>query len=131
MKQKVSELKTLVNSCKTQLIELILSLPEAEDGVKRLGPRCGVVSFSTIQQSPGMILCPSYYLTAQVKDVLIEKIKKMPLENIDNYLETLIKEGTIVVPGERRQITVSKTFLRELTRKWNNICSENTFTVLN
>jgi len=116
MKKELNHLAENIKEIKTQLITMISNLPDATPGVKMLSKNCAIVSFSTIAANRG-ILSPSYYINAENKKVLIERIERSNVENLRKLIEDIIDKGTINdTSGQTTR--VSPEFVKALKEKW-------------
>jgi len=130
MKKQLESLHDQVKQARTDLIKLIESLPDHEEGVKMIAPNCCIVRLSKIKE-PAFIarsssktvpihgggLSPSYYLSNEAKEALTRHVKNVDAENLVPSLERIMKTGSMVSKYGTK-ITLSSALLKDLIKKW-------------
>ena len=76
---------------------------EPMDGVRMIGPRMGTVNISTIMNSPGHIMAPSYYLPGVQAEAVSSYLLKdgLMLDQIQERLDNMILSRSVMHNGEK------------------------------
>jgi len=91
MRTKFQELKSKADQMKTELRELLETLPDSVPGVTLLTKTCGVINSSNLQGS----WCPRYYLTVHIKQALRELIDNSNGPDLVTKIERVIESGEV------------------------------------
>lgn len=123
VRQILDDVITRVTSLKDRMKILVAGFPDGPEGVKKLGPRCCVVSFSTIMANKG-ILSSDYYMTQDAKEALIKIIESSSLEVLGDRIEQIIYSGLInpstspMVKYYHPKEKLCSEFIRALAELW-------------
>jgi hypothetical protein len=112
----VQDILNQLTTFKQTLTDMVRSLPESAEGVRKLSKNCAIVSLSTIGQHGG-ILSASYYLSNDAKEELIARIERGSAEQIKSLIEGVLKSGTIQLPGMGMH-RLPPNFLEALSKIW-------------
>ena len=130
MKKQLESLRDQVKQARADLIKLIESLPDHEEGVKMISPNCCTVSLSTINKPAFIVrpssktvpihggsLSPSYYLSIEAKAALTRHVENVDAENLIPSLERIMEVG-FMVSKYGTKINLSSALLKDLIKKW-------------
>jgi hypothetical protein len=116
VRQTLDDVTARVTALKERMIGLVAGFPDNPAGVKMLGPKCCVVSFSTVSENRG-ILSPSYYMTRDAKATLTAMIEQSSLETLGTRIEEILDTGRIKCSSSQTE-KVCHEFLRALAELW-------------
>jgi hypothetical protein len=117
MKKQLESLRDQIKQARADLIKLIESLPDHEEGVKMISPNCCTVSWLSITAKHGGNLSPSYYLSIEAKAALTRHVEKVDAENLIPSLERIMEVG-FMISKHGTKITLSSALLKDLIKKW-------------
>jgi len=116
MKKQLESLRDQVKQARADLIKLIESLPDHEEGVRMIAPNCCTISLSMTAKHGGN-LSPSYYLSNEAKAALTRHVENVDAENLIPSLERIMEVG-FMVSKHGTKIILSSTLLKDLVEKW-------------
>lgn len=116
MKKQLESLRDQVKQARADLIKLIESLPDHEEGVQMIAPNCCTVSLSMTTKHGGN-MSPSYYLSNEAKAALTRHVENVDAENLIPFLERIMETG-FMIAKHGTKITLSQALLKDLIKKW-------------
>ena len=115
LKDEIDGLCNRAEDVKQRLIKFIEVLPDA-DCFHKLGPNCGTVSIHDVAKHNG-ILSPAYYLSFDLKKLLIESINNICITKMNKFIEGIIKNQSYIASNGHREI-IRPDIIQKIKEMW-------------